>query len=503
MEELRINSLIKKEINALQALRMDYIEGDYKAHEMECGLLKQLLRLGLVMLRDVLDTKIEGWRGLKLADDRGVALERKGDATRQYLSLFGKLEILRPGYWSASSGSVFYADEALELPVETTWSYALQGLVGESAAENDYSESIRVLNQVLSLNLSGKSSERNMEHLGRWVDEYYEASDSSADATPGSCHCVSFDGKGVPKIKEKPPLAVVPDGAEAAPEPKKRLGAGEKPNVMQMATVAVVSSFTPKPRSADSVIKGLLYRSLNKEKGKVESPAKGEENDNRWHRGIHRRAFVGDQHKAVDYGMDRIRACIQKYGGRFVVPIDAGIGLEEKVLAYVKNHGLEDYFEGIILDVVHASEYVWDAATAVLGDGSKLRHQWVESMMTDLLESRTDKVIADLEQVVEKSTLSAGSMKQVNKTLGYFKNHQHKMDYKTYLEKGYPISSALVEAACGHLVKDRMEQSGMRWSTSGAQSVLDIRAVKQNRDIEQFMAFVIQKEHPVKCKIAA
>jgi hypothetical protein len=503
MEELQINSKIRKEIDALLGLRINYIEGDYKAHEMEYGLLKQLLRLGLVLLRDVFDTKIAAWRGLKLVDDRGVALEKKGDASRQYLSLFGRLDILRPGYRGSSRGSIFYADDALHLPVDTTWSYAVQGLVGESAAENDYSESIRVVNQMLSLNLSGKSSERNIGHLSKWVDEYYEASDSSADATPGSCYCVSFDGKGVPKIKDKPPVRVPEDGVDAAPEPKKRLSAGEKPNVMQMATVAVISSFTAKSRSASAIIKGLLYRPLNKNKDKVEASAKREENDNRWHRGIHRRAFVGDQQKAVDYGMDRIRACIQKHGGRFVVPIDAGIGLEEKVLAYVKNHGLEDYFEGIILDVLHVSEYVWDAATAILGDGSKLRHQWVESMLTDLLEGRTDKVIADLEQVVEKSILSAGSMKQVNKTLGYFKNHQHKMDYKTYLEKGYPISSALVEAACGHLVKDRMEQSGMRWSTSGAQSVLDIRAVKQNGDIERFMEFVIQKEHPVKCKIAA
>jgi len=35
---------------------------------------------------------------------------------------------------------------------------------------------------------------------------------------------------------------------------------------------------------------------------------------------------------------------------RFVVPIDAGIGLEDKVLKYVKQYGLESRFDGIILD---------------------------------------------------------------------------------------------------------------------------------------------------------
>ena len=84
--------------------------------------------------------------------------------------------------------------------------------------------------------------------------------------------------------------------------------------------------------------------------------------------------------------------------------------------------------------------------------------------------------------------------KQVEKAITYFTNHQHKMDYKTFIEKGYPVSSALVEAACGHLVKERMEQSGMRWSSQGAQNIMDIRAVKLNEDMENFMDFRIKKE---------
>ena len=70
------------------------------------------------------------------------------------------------------------------------------------------------------------------------------------------------------------------------------------------------------------------------------------------------------------------------------------------------------------------------------------------------------------------------------------------MAYNIYIQKGYPISSALVESTCGHLVKERMEQTGMRWSTLGAQNLLDIRAVKQNGDMEKFMDFFIKKQHP-------
>ena len=42
------------------------------------------------------------------------------------------------------------------------------------------------------------------------------------------------------------------------------------------------------------------------------------------------------------------------------------------------------------------------------------------------------------------------------------------MKYDEYLAAGYPIGSGVVEGACRHLVKDRMEQTGMRWRIAGA-----------------------------------
>ncbi len=54
-----------------------------------------------------------------------------------------------------------------------------------------------------------------------------------------------------------------------------------------------------------------------------------------------------------------------------------------------------------------------------------------------------------------------------------------------------------MESACGHLVKERMEQSGMRWSSQGAQNVMDLRAVKLNENMEDFMKFVIQQDRKV------
>lgn len=60
------------------------------------------------------------------------------------------------------------------------------------------------------------------------------------------------------------------------------------------------------------------------------------------------------------------------------------------------------------------------------------------------------------------------------------------------MANGYPIGSGVVEGACRHLVKDRMELTGMRWRTAGAQSMLDLRLVFLNGDWDAFQEYRIE-----------
>lgn len=369
----------------------------------------------------------------------------------------------------------------------------MQELIGLNASENDFRESVRVVNKLLSLNLSGKSSERNGGDLGRQIAAYYESKVVEV-RTDAVCFSATFDGKGVPKIKDK---------QEVQGNPKTRLGKGEKTGIMQMATVGVMSCFIPKKRSASTIVNTLMGSPLSIVPKDEQAKKSTNTNDNKWHEDIHRRAFLNDQAGSVDYGIKYIKERMVDPNSKFVVPIDGGIGLEEKVNAAIAKYELTTQFDGIIMDIIHVSEYVWKAATAIFGEKSKSRAPWVRHALEDILASKTQGIIADLERIIEKIELSDNKVKQINKTITYFKNHQHKMDYKTFIEKGYPVSSALVEAACGHLVKQRMEQSGMRWSSDGAQNIMDLRAVKLNDDMDDFMQFVIKGDRVRKRKIAA
>jgi hypothetical protein len=488
MKEIELSEKIHEEITHLLSLSDGYINSSVSAHEIERGLLKRLLKLGFVLLCYIFERRILGEEACRIVPKGCEKIVTKGKTSRNYLSIFGMLTLIRPSFWSEERGKMYIADESLQLPPDQN-SYFIQELLGESASESDYRESVCVVNKVLDLGLSGKLSERNSRTLGILVEDFY-SQHPIEEETSAVCFSGSFDGKGVPKIKDK----VVINGEAVRDNPKKRLGKGEKRNVMQMATVSVTSSFTPKIRSRDNIIKGLIDSPLTKLKVENTPLEVVKNNDNRWHQGIHKRAFLADQHKAVEYGIKNIHDRMTHPDSRFVVPIDAGIGLEEKVLQSVKKYNLEAQFDGIILDIIHVSEYVWDAATAIFGEKSNDKYPLVKKMLEDLLDSKTQEVIKQLKKVITDTELSEHKNKQIQKTITYFENHQHNMDYKKFIEKGYPVSSALVEAACGHLVKERMEQSGMRWSSKGAQDILDLRAIKLNDHFQPFMEFVIQKQ---------
>ncbi|MBY0232097.1 MAG: hypothetical protein K2W96_22700, partial [Gemmataceae bacterium] len=76
----------------------------------------------------------------------------------------------------------------------------------------------------------------------------------------------------------------------------------------------------------------------------------------------------------------------------------------------------------------------------------------------------------------------------------YLEKNEGRMRYGEHLEKGWPIASGVIEGACRHYVKDRMERSGMRWTREGAQAMLDVRGEWLNGDRAAFQAFRIERE---------
>jgi hypothetical protein len=152
-------------------------------------------------------------------------------------------------------------------------------------------------------------------------------------------------------------------------------------------------------------------------------------------------------------------------------------------------HQLLDHFPDftLVLDIIHATEYVWDAANARWGETSPDRQPWVKQALNWLLTDPLDALLRDLETPIPG--LPASRQDVLAHVSAYFRRNRPFMDYQRYLALGWPIGTGVVEGACGHLVKDRFEQSGMQWSFAGAQSLLDLRSVAFNGDWDDFQRF--------------
>jgi hypothetical protein len=52
-----------------------------------------------------------------------------------------------------------------------------------------------------------------------------------------------------------------------------------------------------------------------------------------------------------------------------------------------------------------------------------------------------------------------------------------------------PIATGVIEGACRHLVKDRMDITGARWSLNGAIAILKLRSLRASGDFEEYWKF--------------
>jgi hypothetical protein len=415
---------------------------------------------------------------------REKKIKTTGNKTRRFVSLFGEIEVHRRQYYISGEGNYHPLDEYLNFPGKKL-SYSIQNLIGQSSTEEDFRESVKVLNELLPLNLQGSQTKRIVEDLAPFVDKYYEQRvglTKEEEESEGSILAFGNDGKGVPIVNR--------EREETDNGDKARLMKGKKRGVKKQATVAVSFSFDPRIRDSEDVLRGLFREPT------PEGMEEKDEKDRRFSKNVHKRAFMCNQKKGIDYAIEDLTRRDPEKTKPVIALVDCGPGLEEGILESIKSHGLEDNLDAVIADVVHVSEYIWKAANAILGEKFKGRTEWVRAVMKDLLESKTEKVIKDLKANVERTDLTDSKKEQVEKTIKYLTNHGHKMDYKTYLAKGYPISTGLIEGACGHLIKDRMEHSGMRWTIQGAQNIIDLRAVKKNEDWKEFMTFVKNENNP-------
>jgi hypothetical protein len=150
----------------------------------------------------------------------------------------------------------------------------------------------------------------------------------------------------------------------------------------------------------------------------------------------------------------------------------------------------------IIIDLIHVSEHLQDAAWCFFPAASPDAGPWIRDRLTALPGSGPAAAAAIAAALREAAAhLGKGRRKIAEATAGYLEAKAPHLDYPAALAAGWPIATGVIEGACRHLVKDRMDITGARWGLDTAEAILRLRALTANGDFDAYWTFHLQQEH--------
>jgi len=145
-----------------------------------------------------------------------------------------------------------------------------------------------------------------------------------------------------------------------------------------------------------------------------------------------------------------------------------------------------EHFPGAteIVDYMHAKAHLYAVGKQALGENNRdAVETWVNTTETPLYNAETSQVIARIRDL-ETQNPAIGDV--LEREVGYFQKHAHRMQYRTFTEKGYQIGSGVIEAACKHVVAERCKQAGMRWKEPGINAIRFWRCLLKNGTWETY-----------------
>jgi hypothetical protein len=448
-------------------------------HQVERALWQQLLTIGHAALTLFFDLQGSGDQGEQLELPSGQTCQRLPELhTRPYVSVFGHFTLRRTVYGSREGQKIDFVplDNRLQLP-ESNCSYVLQDWDQALCVEQAFGQAKSTVARILGLKQSVDTLEHMNTAMAQGVQAFRENRPQPDPQTEGALVVAQGDGKGI-----------VMRRSAAAPAPPTHRTKGEKASQKRMATVGTVYTVDRYVRTPEEVV-AALFRD-HRDAARVERPE--------------------PQHKRVWASLPQSDAAGQTQSSREVV---YGWMLNEivernpklvKEMVYLHD-GEENLWEAAqqylpqrnstgVLDLLHVTPRLWQAAHLFHREKSEGAERFVRARLLRVLRGEVEGVVRGLRALGSRHQLKGSKKQTLGKICGYLRKNRERMRYDEYLAKGYPIASGVIEGACRHLVKDRMERAGMHWTPAGAQAMLDVRSTYVNGDWEEYQQYRIERE---------
>jgi hypothetical protein len=446
--------------------------------ELEERVLVGSRELGRLLLQAYLDVRAaaEARRAAVTGAD-GVTRTRAERGHRRALAtVLGEVTVTRMAYRAPGAANVSLADAALSLPGEKH-SHGLRRLAAVEACRGSFEDAAAAVARVTGVRI-GK---RQLEQLARRAAADFEGFYAGRPRLAHSGVLVlEADGKGILMRPGELRPEAARKAATAVPRQQGRLSRGEVRTRKRVAEVGAVFDITPAPRTAADILPG---------PGAATSAAHPPRAQNKWLTAsvaadaAHVIAAVFAEAGRRDPGCDRT----------WIALADGNVHQLDRIRAEAAARGIAI---PIIIDFIHVTQYLWDAAWCFHPEASPDAAPWVRRHARDILDGRAAAVAAAIRaQAAATGGLPASKHKTVRETVRYLDTKAPFLDYPTALAAGWPISTGVIEGACRHLVNDRLAITGARWSTQGAEAILKLRAIHANGDFPAYWAYHLNREH--------
>jgi hypothetical protein len=455
------------------------VQGGASLDQMERGALQRALRIGNAAVEMFLQAQGNGDLGESLVTSEGKQLYRS-DTTmdRPLRTIFGEHCFQAYVYAQGNKRKIELRpiDARLNLP-EGKASYLVQEFSQLFCVEKAFGVGARQFQTVFGQELSVDVLEAINRDMGQQAERFLNDLPRPPASKEGEILVVTADGKGVPLVK-----------ADAQQVPA--FDEKERPGNRRMATLGCVYSVDRHVRNPEQIV-AALFR----------DPTVSQPEDRPKPQGKHYRGYFAEPPEPDEEAMPSAYRTWAWLAEEVTVRWQSGQPLiclmdGQNVLWEASEACLADLIEERrqagkplvrvdILDIIHVSGYVWKAAKAFY---SHREHQeaFVQDRLLRILEGDVAGVITGMRRMATQRNLTGQQRKQITTASNYFEKNAERMRYDEYLQAGYPIASGVIEGACRHIIKDRMEQGGMRWTLAGAEAMLNVRSVCASSAWEEF-----------------
>jgi hypothetical protein len=390
--------------------------------------------------------------------------------------VFGQVTVERLAYRSPGHPNVYPADTRLNLP-KRAHSHGLRRLAALESTRGSFADAATSIERTCGTRLGKRQVEELAQAAAVDVDWFYQTRLPPL-GPDGDLLVLSFDGKGVVMR----PDALRPATAKAAARSRNklatRLSRGEKRGRKRMAEVGAVYDATPVPRTPEQII--------TTGAGEVRPP--GPVARGKWLTA----SVEQDMDLVVETVFDEADRRDPDQRRTWVVLVDGNNHQIEAIGRHARWHQLDIT---IVIDFVHVLEYLWRAAWCFFAEADTAAEAWVAEHARRVLAGGSSVVAGAIRRKATRLGLAGDRRKRVDVCADYLIRKRPYLGYAHALKRGWPIATGVIEGACRHLVKDRMDITGARWGLSGAEAVLKVRAVVSNGDFEEYWAFHLRQEH--------